>query len=534
MDKELRDYIKKLSEKDKKTITQKALKCAEETGELARKVLPYENAHGTTHRFITNNSILEEVADVVLTAMSIGYELGYSHDEIDDMIRQKSLNWQAVQAKSDRVEYPIPFEMHITIRKGDGFDVSKYVDDCEKISKIRGNKIKPIVLDLENGGASVMQDVMTSSHYFGDNAGAYHEAKAIETSMKTMGYDVVRVKIETVPWHPAAPIESGDKMPGDCYFEAHIGCIISIDDKYMLSKIAEAHNAHMSRNFFKKIDGGKFVNMITLRTYEGTYDDFTKKLESLKENLTAKDIRFDKVITEFSIYDTKVSHDFLWIDGKSNNKNDVYEEFLKSVIEECKQNNVECVFSDERKIAIPGYEDILVSGFFDDLPRPILGCAMGKPTEDWVQILVHESCHMNQWMEQSEFWKRIRSGDIYADKVMDEWLSGREFDISQVEKVFYDILALELDCEKRSVDKIKNKNLPIDTIKYTKGANAYLFYYPILLKTRKWSDVAPYEVSEIIEMMPDKFLDIEDYYNASQELIEIYLNKCFKINEVTN
>lgn len=314
MDKELRDYIEKLSNRDKKTITQKALKCAEETGELARKVLPYEDAHGTTHRFITNNSILEEVADVVLTALSIGYDLGFSHDEIDDMIRNKAQNWQAVQAKSDRVDYPIPFEMHITIRMGEGFDVDKYVEDCGTISKIRGNKIKPIVLDLENGGNSVMKDVMTSSHYFGNNAGAYNEAKAIETSMVAMGYDVVRVKIETVPWHPAAPTEKGDKMPGDCYFEAHIGCVITPEEKTKLEVIAGENDSHLSRNFFKKLDGGKFVNMITLREYNGTFKDFEENLENLKEHLRKNNIEFEKVITEFSVYDTRVSHDFLWTD----------------------------------------------------------------------------------------------------------------------------------------------------------------------------------------------------------------------------
>ena len=314
MEKELRDYIKKLSEKDKKTITQKALKCAEETGELARKVLPYENAHGTTHRFITNNSILEEVADVVLTAMSIGYDLGYSHDEIDDMIRTKALNWQAVQAKSDRVTDSIPFEMHITISAGEGFDVEKYVSDCNKISKIRGNKIKPIVIDLENEGQSIMKDVMTSSHYFGTNAGAYMEAKAIEQSMLAMDYNVVRVKVETVPFHPAAPQTKEDKMPGDCYFEAHIGCIITPEEKDLLAELAKRNGAHMSRNFFKKIEDGKFVNMITYRSYDGTFPEFEKKVNLIQEDLRENGIYFEKVITEFAIYDTKVSHDFLWLE----------------------------------------------------------------------------------------------------------------------------------------------------------------------------------------------------------------------------
>jgi len=316
MNKELRDYIEELSKKDKKSITQKALKCAEETGELARKVLPYEDAHGTTHRFIVKDSILEEVADVVLTAMSIGYDLGYTHDEIDDMIRHKALNWQEVQAKSDRVGDTIPFEMHVTITAGENFDTDKYVKDCATISKIKGNRIKPIVIDLETEGELIMKDVMTSSHYFGNNAGAHDEARAIADSMEAMGYNVVRVKIETVPWHPAAPQTSKDKMPGDCYFEAHIGCVISPSEKIKLADIAKHQGAHMSKNFFKKVENGKFVNMVTLRTYEGTYDDFMESVEDMKSALELNDIAFDKVITEFAIYDTKVSHDFLWLEKK--------------------------------------------------------------------------------------------------------------------------------------------------------------------------------------------------------------------------
>lgn len=316
MNKELRDYVKDLSERDKKTITQKALKCAEETGELARKVLPYEDAHGTTHRFVAKESILEEVADVVLTAMSIGYELGFSHEEIDDMMRHKALNWQEVQAKSDRVTYPIPFEIHITINVGENFDTDQYVEDCAKISKIRGSRVKPIVIDLENEGEYVMKDVQTSSHYFGNNAGACIEARAIADAMEAMGYDVVRVKIETVPWHPAAPQTEKDNMPGDCYFESHIGCIITPEEKSKLANIADGNDCHMSRNFFKKMEDGKFVNMITYRKYDGTYDDFIKTVESIKGVLKFHDIHFEKVITEFAIYDTKVSHDFLWLEKK--------------------------------------------------------------------------------------------------------------------------------------------------------------------------------------------------------------------------
>ena len=42
----INDFIKTLSIKDKKTLSQKGLKLVEEVGELARVILPYDSAHG--------------------------------------------------------------------------------------------------------------------------------------------------------------------------------------------------------------------------------------------------------------------------------------------------------------------------------------------------------------------------------------------------------------------------------------------------------------------------------------------------------
>jgi len=98
---------------------------------------------------------------------------------------------------------------------------------CESIG------VKPIVLDLDiNEG--VMKDVMTSSKHFGNNKTAYDECKRISNALREYGYIVVREKIETVPWYPASPKETSDKMPEDCYFESHIGCVITPEQKDIL------------------------------------------------------------------------------------------------------------------------------------------------------------------------------------------------------------------------------------------------------------------------------------------------------------
>lgn len=313
MNETLLNYIKMLSLKDKKTLSQKALKVSEETGELAEVVLPYDNADGTTHRFIEKNRILEESVDIILAAISIPYALDFTHEDIMNMMQLKAEKWQGLQAKEEKVDYPIPYEIHVTVelvptKREHELQLNMFREVCSDL------RVKPIVLDLENNGETVMKDVMTSSKHIGNNASAYEECQRIQNTLSLNGFKVVRSKIETVPWHPAAPINENDEMPKDCYFEAHIGCVIYANQKDKLNDIAKANDAHLSRNFFKKMEDGRFVNMLTLRHYNGTYDNFMDYLESLKECLAYNNIQYDKVITEFSIYDTKVSHDFQWLE----------------------------------------------------------------------------------------------------------------------------------------------------------------------------------------------------------------------------
>ena len=314
---DINDYIKELSSKDKKTLSQKALKLAEEVGELAKVVLPYDSAHGTNHRFINREALLEEVVDVYLTNISIAHSLEFTDEEFNDMLKKKTEKWGSIQAKEEKIEFPLPYEIHITVntefvwdkwrRDKYPFEVEDFRSCCKEIG------VKPIVLDLENGGKSVMKDVMTSSHIYGDNKTSYEECERITKELVKYGYVVTRKKVETVPWHPAAPSNDGDKMPENCYFEAHIGCIITPDQKPQLEHNVKRFDAHLSRNFFKKLDNGKFVNMVTLRSYDGVYGEFEIKVEKLRSRLKEESIDYEKVITEFSVYDTNISHDNKWL-----------------------------------------------------------------------------------------------------------------------------------------------------------------------------------------------------------------------------
>jgi NTP pyrophosphatase (non-canonical NTP hydrolase) len=328
----INDYIKDLSIKDKKTLSQKALKLVEEIGELARVILPYDSAHGTNHRFTDKDAILEELVDIYLTNISISHSLGFTDEEFNDMLVKKTEKWSSLQAKEEEATFPLPFEIHVTVKPDNSyveFSIDEFKKDCDLVG------VKPIVIDLEINDGSIIKDVMTSSKFFGDNRTAYEESERIVTELKNRGYDVVRNKIETVPWHPAAPvISTGKEIPNGCYFESHIGIIISPEEKEDLNELVDFLNdsicefsgtAKLSRNFFKKSESGKFVNMLTYRSNKIAYKEFESEVRSIEKIISGendwsllsnfKKFDYEKVELEYAVYDTNVTHDAKWIKG---------------------------------------------------------------------------------------------------------------------------------------------------------------------------------------------------------------------------
>jgi NTP pyrophosphatase (non-canonical NTP hydrolase) len=330
----INDYIKDLSIKDKKTLSQKTLKLVEEVGELARVILPYDSAHGTNHRFTDRDAILEELVDVYLTNISISHSLGFTDEEFNDMLVKKTEKWGSLQAKEEQATFPLPFEIHVTVDMeriidGDGDStngkklfIKDFKNQCLSIG------VKPIVIDLEINDGSVIKDIMTSSKHFGDNRSAYEESERIVKELRHRGYNVVRNKIESVPWHPAAPVISrGEAIPNGCYFESHIGVTIYPEQKedlqtFIRSTLTNGHlielsgTTKLSQNFFKKSnDGSKFVNMLTYRSNMCGRPKFTLEVEGIKHLLKEEGFDFEKVELEYAVYDTNVTHDAKWIKG---------------------------------------------------------------------------------------------------------------------------------------------------------------------------------------------------------------------------
>lgn len=195
------------------------------------------------------------------------------------------------------------------------------------------------------------------------------------------------------------------------------------------------------------------------------------------------------------------------------------EAFISFVKDECKKNSVK--FKPYKRSYIKLTNDIKCGGFFDDGSDPAtrkatLAFAQGR--KDFLELMVHEYCHMTQWIDGIDLWEISAS----SMTTIDEWLSGVDHPMEEVEAALNASRELELDNEKRSAEMFKKWDLPVDVDLYIKKSNAYVLFYNYMKISRKWSAPgnAPYTNKNILDAMSDKF-DM-DYENLSEELIELF------------
>lgn len=300
---ELEEKIKELSLNDTKNLSQMGLKLTEECGELAKVLLPFDNADGTRHRFVDRDALIEGVVDVILVARSILYKLRVHDDKYNAMLLKKTHYWEKLQSLPSYETFP--YEIHITVRQAPSY--SQFLNDCTEIG------VKAVVLDLHTKSSGIIKDVMTSSTMVGTNQTVIDEVHRITDELETRGYQVVRQKIETVPWHPHTANERNE----DNYFEAHIPVTITDDNddyeklKYLIKRYP---GCHLSHNALKKHNDGTIIMMVTMRHNDCSHEDFVRRVNLLRGGLVEEGYDISpKHMVEWAIYDNNIHHDGEWV-----------------------------------------------------------------------------------------------------------------------------------------------------------------------------------------------------------------------------
>lgn len=145
--------------------------------------------------------------------------------------------------------------------------------------------------------------------------------------------------------------------------------------------------------------------------------------------------------------------------------------------------------------------------------------------KDWLRIYVHEYSHFLQYINKAPEWAPAEG----SYQRFFTWLE-KERGSKLLMKDVYVIQKVESLCDRRAVKLIKKWKLPIDIDKYIQGSNAYIYFYMEVVARRSWGAPRkkfPYNVPEVLNKMPCKFLDIKEYRHPPECFKALMDKHCF-------
>ena len=192
--------------------------------------------------------------------------------------------------------------------------------------------------------------------------------------------------------------------------------------------------------------------------------------------------------------------------------------FIEDLETKCKEYGVKLVLYDMKFIENDGDK---FGGWFD-ADNKELHCAFpDKIQTKYVELLVHESCHMDHWIENTKYWTIERRNNSLTEV----WKILKGEKVNKLKYHLRNVQMMEAECEKMSIEKIKDYDLGINIERYAMKANSYLLFYSVLVETKKWTDYPPYKFKDIWRGLPDKILS---NFEISEDLKQLYFDKCYK------
>lgn len=192
--------------------------------------------------------------------------------------------------------------------------------------------------------------------------------------------------------------------------------------------------------------------------------------------------------------------------------------FVTFVISKAEREEIEVILSPDPYVSLSGTN---VSGYFDEDTFAV-GC--GRPVEQWFEVFVHESCHMDQFLEDDPVWTAIKiTPDVDVYEVIDLW-TDHHIELSDEQRMKYleACFAIERNCEERVLKAVDQWQLPIDKREYAQKSNAYIWFYYIIGLIRKWYPYGkePYHLKELWSMMPST---TAISFKPPQDIVDLFL-----------
>jgi hypothetical protein len=163
------------------------------------------------------------------------------------------------------------------------------------------------------------------------------------------------------------------------------------------------------------------------------------------------------------------------------------------ILQKAYRNGISIVVTEDDIIK----DGVSCCGYFD-FTELKLAISTAYKRSDFLYAFIHESCHMDQWLEKSRAILDAEDPLVAAGIIQNA----------------------ELDCEIRTVNKLKEWGYKTPR-NYVKKANSYILAYQWMANERRWIDF-DYEDKRIMEMMPSKFMPLEWYTEPDRKIIDVF------------
>lgn len=173
-----------------------------------------------------------------------------------------------------------------------------------------GLKLTHIVLDQ---GATPSQPMLTQ-RWRGSFGAAFAAAQALRCQLHTVGFSVVRLKLEAAPWNAGVPQTEREAraFPSYCHFEHHLKLLLPSESALESLRLAvQPHGAHLSRNARRTRPDHQHERFVTQRCYGVGQSVAQARLAALTKALAAYTILDSE--EEFVLYDSNLALEHGWI-----------------------------------------------------------------------------------------------------------------------------------------------------------------------------------------------------------------------------
>ncbi len=208
-----------------------------------------------------------------------------------------------------RYDFVGPHELHVTVAPDS--DPELFATACADLG------VKSHVIYNEVPGGETIVDYLTGSEINCRSSKAFTELGWLAAGLESVGLEVVRKKIETIPDHPASPKTPLDRMEVYSYFECH----------FTLPDLPTMHGFQpmgwnkipflLSTTQSKRERGELFA---TMRHYIATADTFVKGVDDIYMHLSGILGDIKQPTVEFALYDDNPDHDKQWVDAYRNTR----------------------------------------------------------------------------------------------------------------------------------------------------------------------------------------------------------------------